>query len=88
MSWVTIIMDPNDNKVKINWFDLKKIVLGRVQGDQFLYIILEVDYKYSSYCYSISFSILRSPSLKVSLLFYIFFLLSSLPSMYRLDCWC
>ena len=28
MSWVTIIMNPNDNKVKIDWFDLKKIVLG------------------------------------------------------------
>ena len=24
MSWVAIIVDPNDNKVKINWFSLKK----------------------------------------------------------------
>ena len=24
MNWVTIIMDPNDNKVKINWFYLRK----------------------------------------------------------------
>ena len=31
MSWVTIIMNPNDNKVKIDWFDLKKIVLGIIQ---------------------------------------------------------
>ena len=40
MSWVTIIMDPNDKKVKIDWFYLKKIVLGTVQVDQFLYISL------------------------------------------------
>ena len=33
MSWVTIIMDPNDNKVKIDWFYLKKIVLGTIRGD-------------------------------------------------------
>ena len=58
MSWVAIIVDSNDNKVKIDWFYLKKIVIGTVRGDQFLYIILEVDYKYSSYCYSISLSIL------------------------------
>ena len=30
MSWVTIIVDPNDNKVEIDWFLLKKIVLGTV----------------------------------------------------------
>ena len=30
MSWVAIIMDPNDNKVKIDWFSLKKIVLSIV----------------------------------------------------------
>ena len=24
ISWVTIITDPNDNKVKINWFYLRK----------------------------------------------------------------
>ena len=46
MSWITIIVDPNDNKVKIDWFYLKKIVIGTVRGDQFLYIILEVDNKY------------------------------------------
>ena len=60
MSWVAIIVDPNDNKIKIDWFYLKKIVIGIVRGDQFLYIILEVDYKYHSYCYSISLLILRS----------------------------
>ena len=30
MSWVTIIVDPNDNKVEIDWFLLKKIVFGTV----------------------------------------------------------
>ena len=28
MSWVAIIVNPNDNKVKIDWFYLKKIVIG------------------------------------------------------------
>ena len=40
MSWTTIIVGPNDKKVKINWFYPKKIVLGTIQGDQFLYIFL------------------------------------------------
>ena len=30
MSWVAIIVDPNNNKVKIDWFYLKKIVIGTV----------------------------------------------------------
>ena len=30
MSWVAIIVDPNDNKVEISWFLLKKIVLSIV----------------------------------------------------------
>ena len=55
MSWVTIIMDPDDNKVKVDWFYLKKIFLGTVQGDQFMYILLEVDYIYSTSGYSPSF---------------------------------
>ena len=38
MSWVVIIVDSNDNEVKIDWFPLKKIILGTVRGDQFLYI--------------------------------------------------
>ena len=53
MSLVTIIMDLDDNKVKIDWFYLKKIVLGTIREDQLLYISLEFDYKYSSCCYSI-----------------------------------
>ena len=57
MSWVAIKMDPNDNKVKVDWFYLKQIALGTVRGGQFLYILLEVGYKYSSNCYNVSFSI-------------------------------
>ena len=34
MSWVTIIIDPDDKKVKIDWFYLKKIVLSTIRGDQ------------------------------------------------------
>ena len=30
MSWVAIIVDPNDNKVEIKWFLLKKIILSPV----------------------------------------------------------
>ena len=73
MSWVMIIMDPNDNKVKVDWLYLMKIVLVIVRGDQFLYIILEVGYKYSSYSYSVSLLILRSLFLRTSLLFYTIF---------------
>jgi len=40
MSWVAIMVDQNDNKVKIEWFHIKKIILDTVQGSQFLYIIL------------------------------------------------
>ena len=38
MSQTTSKVDPDDNKMKIDWFNLKKIVLDIVQGDQFLYI--------------------------------------------------
>ena len=48
MSWVTIIIDLDDNKVKVDWFYLRKIILDLVRGDQFLYILFEVGYKYSS----------------------------------------
>ena len=50
MSWVAIIMDSYDNKVKVELIYLKKIVLGTVRRDQFLYLLLEVGYKYSSNC--------------------------------------
>ena len=81
-------MDLDHNKAKIDWFYLKKIILGTIRGDQFLYIFLEFGYKHSSCCYSVFLSISRSHSLRVFFLFYIIFLLSSLPSTYRLDCWC
>ena len=37
MSLVIIIMDSDDNKINIDWFYLKKIVIDIVRGDQFLY---------------------------------------------------
>ena len=73
MSQVTITMDPDDNRVKIDLIYQRKIVLGTVREDQFLYILLEVGYKYSFDYYIISLLILRSPSLKVSLPFYTIF---------------
>ena len=84
-------MDLDNNKVEVDWFYLKKIVIGTVRGNQFLYIyiyiyiLLEVGYKYSSDCYSVSFLILQSPSLRASLLFYTVFPLSSLPSICKSD---
>ena len=38
MSWITIIVNPDNKKTKINWFYLKKIVINTIRGDQFLYI--------------------------------------------------
>ena len=55
MSWVTIIMNPDDSKVKVDKFYLKKIVIDTVRKDQFMYILLEVDYIYSVNGYNISF---------------------------------
>ena len=40
MSWITIIVGPDDNKAKINKFYPKKIVLNTIRGDQFSYISL------------------------------------------------
>ena len=48
MSWVTIIMDSDDKKVNIDWFYLKKIVIGIIREDQFLYISFEFGYRHSS----------------------------------------
>ena len=79
MSWVAITVDPSDNEVNIDWLYLMKIVLGTVRVAQLLYIILEVRYKCSSYCYSNSFLILRSPLLRVFFLFYTILLLHLYP---------
>ena len=70
MSWITIRMDLKDNKVKVEWIYLRKFVLDTVRGDQFLYILLEIGYRYSFDCYSVYFLILRSLFLWASPLFY------------------
>ena len=41
-------MDLDDKRMKIDKFKLKKIIIGIVRGDQFLYISLKFDYKYNS----------------------------------------
>ena len=46
MNQTTSKVDFDDKKMKIDWFDIKKIVLGTVRGDQFLYISLKFDYKF------------------------------------------
>ena len=48
MSWTTSKVDSYDKKMKIDWFNLKKIVLGTIRGDQFLYISPKFGYKFSS----------------------------------------
>ena len=42
MSQTTSEVDPDDKKMKIDWFNLKKIVLNTIQGDQFLYISSQI----------------------------------------------
>ena len=42
MNQTTSKVDFDDNKIKIDWFDLKKIIIDTVQGDQFLYIDSQV----------------------------------------------
>ena len=79
MSWITVRMDLRDNQVKIDWIYLRKFVLGTIRGDQFMYILLEFD------CYSVSFFIPRSPSLRAFPLIYAIFPLSSLPYMWTVD---
>jgi len=41
-------VDSSDKNRKINGFQLKKVVLGEVCGDQFLYLYLKYDYKFIS----------------------------------------
>ena len=48
MNQITTKVDSDDKRMKTNKFELKKIVLGTVRGDQFLYISLKFDYKYNS----------------------------------------
>ena len=42
MSQATSKVDPDDKKMKIDWFNIKKIVLDSIRGDQFLYISTQV----------------------------------------------
>ena len=48
MNQIITKLDSDDKRMKIDKFKLKKIVLGVVRGDQFLYISLKFDYKFSS----------------------------------------
>ena len=42
MSQTTDKVDPNDKKIKIDRFNLKKIVIDTIRKDQFLYISSQV----------------------------------------------
>ena len=42
MGQTTSEVDLDDKKMKINQFNLKKIVFGTIRGDQFLYISIQV----------------------------------------------
>ena len=48
MDQITTKVNSDDERMKMNKFELKKIVIGTVRGDQFLYISLKFDYKYNS----------------------------------------
>jgi len=48
MNQTTSKVDLDDKKMKIDWFNLKKIVIGTARGDQLLYISLKFDYKFNS----------------------------------------
>ena len=48
MNQIITKLDSDDKRMKIDKFKLNKIVLGVVRGDQFLYISLKFDYKFSS----------------------------------------
>ena len=80
-------VNSDDKRMKIDKFILKKIVLGKVRGDLFLYISFRSDYKVSSYCYSIFLLVFRSPFLIASSSLYTLFPLSSLSSTCRPDGW-
>ena len=58
MSWITNKADANDKNRKMDWFQLKRTVLGTVRGDQFLYISNKFDYKsvfWLLQCFSLDF---------------------------------
>ena len=60
MNQTNIKVDLDDKKMKLDRFMVKKIVLGTVRGDQFLYLSFRFDYKVSSrfqQCFSLCFLI-------------------------------
>ena len=56
MNQATSKVDFDDRKMKIDWFNLKKIILGTVRLDQFLYISLKFDYKFQFLIATVFFS--------------------------------
>ena len=73
MNQTNVKVDPDDNIMKLNRFVLKKIVLGTVRGNQFLYISFRFNYKVSSWLlqyFSLDF---RSPYSPCSPFFYTLF---------------
>ena len=81
MSWTTNKVGSNDKNRKIYGFKVKKIVLSKVRGDQFLYISHKFDYKFDSWllqCFSLDFS---SFCLRVFSLIYTTSFFSHLPYM-------
>ena len=76
MSWIIIIVDSNDNKVRTGSLYLNKVVIGPVQGDQFL-LVFWIGLPIRSILLPSSLSpFFGSPTIKVSPLFYtILFLL-------------
>ena len=49
MNQMNTKVDSNGKRIKINKSILEKIVLGKVRGDQFLYISLMLDYRINSW---------------------------------------
>ena len=48
MNQTNIKIDLNDKKTKLDKFVVKKIIIGIIRGDQFLYLSFRFDYKVSS----------------------------------------
>ena len=88
MSCTTNTISSNEKNRKINWFNLKKIVLGTIRGDEFLYISYKLITNLISNCYSISLLISRSPPPRIFTLIYTISSFSSLSYTWTIDCLC
>ena len=58
MYQTNVKVDPDDKRMKLDRFVVKKIILGIIRGDQFLYISFRFDYKVSFkllQCFSLDF---------------------------------